>query len=125
VIDDPSEEKIAPDQSVAEPVASSTLENKPAAKATAASDDTLQREIKLLAEARRLVSVSPLRSLALARARDPRTGILSEEWDQVNLLALIKLGRTEEAKEGVKRFRNRYPNSGFNERLRKELLPMK
>jgi hypothetical protein len=104
-------------------VASSTFGNEPKTKARPPTDDTLQREMKRLAEARRLVDVSPLRSLALARAQYPKTGILAEEWDQVDLLALIKLGRIEEAKKGVKRFRNRYPNSAFNERLSKELMP--
>jgi hypothetical protein len=78
--------------------------------------------MKLLAEARRLMDVAPSRSLSLARSRYPKTGILNEEWDQVDLLALIKLGRIEDAKKGVKRFRDRYPNSAFNERLGQELL---
>jgi len=119
----PNDKKVASDQLTAEPLASSTFENEPKEKATPPTDNTLQREIKLLAEARRLVNVSPLRALALARARNPKTGILREEWDQVDLLALIKLGRIEDAKQGVRRFRTRYPNSAFSERLRKELLP--
>ncbi|MBN1653717.1 MAG: hypothetical protein JXA30_08065 [Deltaproteobacteria bacterium] len=87
-------------------------------------DDTLLREMALLGEARRLLDRDPARALTLSRAREPKTGILSEEWDQVNLLALIKLGRIEDAREGVKRFLRLYPNSAFNERLRKEIFPL-
>lgn len=115
--------EVAPGKATEKLVSSFSIENEPKTMETPPVDDTLQREMKLLAEARRLVNVSPLRSLALARAREPRTGILSEEWDQVDLLALIRLGRLSDAQKGVRRFRNRYPNSAFNERLRKELLP--
>jgi hypothetical protein len=81
----------------------------------------LQQEMALLARARRLVYTDPSTAITLAQGKEPKTGLLSQEWDQVYLLSLVKLGRVEEARQNAQRFRTRYPESAFNERIRKEL----
>jgi hypothetical protein len=85
------------------------------------SDGLLQREMVLLAHARRMVDTRPLTALTLARGEEPKTGLLSEEWDEVYLLALVRLGRVEEARQNAERFSSRYPGSAFNERIKKEI----
>jgi hypothetical protein len=107
----------------ARPVTTAPAATLPATAQQVAVDSVLQREMALLAQARRFVESRPLSALALVQGKEPKTGLLNEEWDQVYLLSLVKLGRIEEARVAAQRFRSHYPNSAFNERIRKELPP--
>jgi hypothetical protein len=112
------------DPVIAQPASTASVtQNTPSQATQPAIDSTLQREIALLAQARRFAESRPLSALALVQEKAPKTGLLKEEWDQVYLLSLVKLGRVEEARQAAQRFQSRYPNSAFNERLHKELPP--
>ncbi len=111
----------AVEPSAAAPVQGAPAELASTERSSPDDHDVLQREMVLLAEARRRVDDRPARALALARAKQPKTGMLSEEWEQVRLLALLRLGRIEEVRQGARRFRRRYPTSAFNERIENEL----
>lgn len=103
--------------------ASAVIQDAPSQATQPAIDSVLQREMALLAQARRFVQSRPSSALALVQGKEPKTGLLNEEWDQVYLLSLVSIGRVEEARQAATRFQRRYPNSAFNERIDKELPP--
>lgn len=91
--------------------------------APTSGDVLLRREIAQLAEARRLLSSSPARALALVRAsqREFRAGMFGEERAALEVFALVSLGRTPEAQRRGRSFVRRYAHGPFSDRVRQVL----
>jgi RNA polymerase sigma-70 factor (ECF subfamily) len=83
-----------------------------------ASDELL--ELQEVAQAERLLATDPARALALVRAAEARfpAGYVREERDYVELMALVALGRLDEARPKVARFLRDHPDSAFTGRVR-------
>jgi hypothetical protein len=95
-------------------------EQKPAERKIA---DPLEREMRMLAAANRLLQNNPERALELAQKGEmefPR-GIFAEERRQLLVLALIKLGRENEARRLGLNYLRRYPSGPFSDRVRRAL----
>ena len=87
-------------------------------------DDTrLEREMGMLSVAQRVLHSDPARSLSLARQgeREFAGSMFTQERQQVELLALVKLGRLDEAKRLARPYLARYPNGPFSDRVRRAL----
>jgi len=86
-------------------------------KADAAAD--LVREAKLLEIARKSLERAPARALALLsqHQREFRTGSLRLEREFLTVVALIRLGRTTEARAHAARLRALNPGSLYEQRL--------
>lgn len=103
---------------------------KPAARAKeeeSAQDEVtgarLEREMRMLAVAQRVLTDDPARSLRLCRQGESefRGSMFSAERKQVALLALVQLGRVDQARrEGIP-FLRAYPNAPWSARLREAL----
>jgi hypothetical protein len=87
------------------------------------SDSKLEREMQMLAVAQRVLVDDPSRSLRLARQGEQefRGSMFSAERKQVSLLALVQLGRLEEARRLGQPFLRAYPNAPWSARLREAL----
>ncbi len=111
-------EKAAPAKARPRPPVQQEL--RPAPKAQL---DPLQREMRMLAAANRLLESDPDRTLALARLgeRDFPASTFSEERRYLIVMALIKLDRMDEARRLGLRFSRTYPHSPFAERIRRIL----
>lgn len=86
-------------------------------------DVRLEREMSMLAVAQRVLHSDTERALELARQGEsefPRS-MFTQERQQVLLLALVKLGRLEEAKRLAKPYLARYPNGPFSDRVRRAI----
>jgi hypothetical protein len=95
-----------------------------AAKAAPPQDDArLEREMTMLAVAQRVLQSDPARSLALARQAESEFagGMFAQERQQIVLLALVKLGRIDEARRLAKPYLARYPHGPFSDRVRRAL----
>ncbi|HTU58222.1 MAG TPA: hypothetical protein VMF89_07305 [Polyangiales bacterium] len=95
--------------------------------ATAKEDEVsgarLEREMRMLAVAQRVLTEDPARSLRLCRQGENefRGSMFSAERKQVALLALVQLGKVEQARrEGIP-FLRAYPNAPWSARLREAL----
>jgi hypothetical protein len=83
-------------------------------------DARLEREMSMLAVAQRALQNDPQRSLSLARQGEAEFSgsMFTQERQQVVLLALVKLGRMEEARRLAKPYLARYPHGPFSDRVR-------
>ncbi len=95
----------------------------PAQKTGTVSESRLEREMQMLAVAQRVLSSDPERALRLAQQGErefPRT-MFSAERQQLGLLAMVKLGRIDEARRIGAPFLAKYPNAPWSARLRRAL----
>jgi RNA polymerase sigma-70 factor (ECF subfamily) len=108
----------SPTQPTVELAESPTMADPPAAVDAPGPD--AMREIQEVAEAQRLLTSDPARSLALVRASEARTpsGYLREERRYVGVIALFKLGRVDEARTEAGRFLADYPDGPYSARIR-------
>ena len=79
--------------------------------------------MQMLAVAQRVLSSDPERSLRLTRQGEQefRGSMFSAERTQVSLLALVQLGRVDEARRLGTPFLRAYPNAPWSARLREAL----
>jgi hypothetical protein len=86
-------------------------------------DSRLEREMQMLAVAQRVLADDPDRALHLAREgeREFHGSMFSAERKQVAILALVQLGRLDEARRQGAPFLRAYPNAPWSERLRQAL----
>ena len=93
------------------------------AKLPAVPDSKLEREMQMLAVAQRVLVDDPSRALKLARQGEQefRGSMFSAERKQVSLLALVQLGRLDEARRLGRPFLRAYPNAPWSARLREAL----
>ena len=77
-------------------------------------------ELREVARAERLLPTDPAQALALARASEVRfpQGYLREERSYVAIMALLAMGRVDEARPEVARFLRAYPDGAFSRRVR-------
>jgi RNA polymerase sigma-70 factor, ECF subfamily len=77
-------------------------------------------ELREVARAERLLPSDPAQALALARASEVRfpQGYLREERSYVAIMALLAMGRVDEARPEVARFLRAYPDGAFSRRVR-------
>jgi hypothetical protein len=100
-----------------------TKEEEGAAKVDEVSGARLEREMRMLAVAQRVLSEDPARSLRLCRQGESefRGSMFSAERKQVALLALVQLGKVDQARrEGIP-FLRAFPNAPWSARLREAL----
>lgn len=123
---------VAPSETVARaeaPAAQSerTAQAAPTAPAPAIDDTKLEREMGMLAVAQRVLKSDPERALRLARQGEQEFAgsMFTQERQQVLLLALIELGRTDEARRLALPYLKRWPNGPFSDRLRSALAAAK
>jgi hypothetical protein len=94
---------------------------RPVAPAPAAQDDSLlEREMGMIAMAQRVLQTEPAHALKLARQGEAefRGSMFTQERQQLLLLALVKLGRIDEAKQLAKPYLARFPHGPFSDRVR-------
>lgn len=105
------------------PVAEQDKQAEPQAGGSGVSDARLEREMQMLAVAQRILSRDPERSLRLTRQGEHefRGSMFSAERTQVSLLALVQLGRLDEARRLGAPFLRAYPNAPWSARLREAL----
>ncbi|HEX3772656.1 MAG TPA: sigma-70 family RNA polymerase sigma factor [Polyangiaceae bacterium] len=86
--------------------------------ASPSEDDLL--EIQEVARAERMLATDPAQALALAHAAEQRfpRGYVLEERRYVEIMALVALGRTDEARPKAARFLRDHPESAFARRVR-------
>lgn len=95
-----------------------------AAKPAPVIDESrLEREMQMLAVTQRVLASDPARALRLSEQgeREFAGSMLSAERRQLGLLALVKLGRLDEARRAGRPFLARYPKAPWSERLRRAL----
>ncbi|MFI5309345.1 MAG: hypothetical protein ACHQ53_18465, partial [Polyangiales bacterium] len=98
----------------------------PPAKPTAPApvdESRLEREMQMLAVAQHVLGSDPQRALNLARQGEAefKGSMFTEERQQVLLLALVQLGRLDEAKKLARPYLARYPHGPFSDRVRRSL----
>lgn len=95
-------------------------EGKRSASRGKTDDNRYLREVRKLNRARTELAKNPQKALALAEAgrREFAGGALAQEWDGVAILALVKLGRKQEAQTRGQRFLQRYPDGTFARKVR-------
>ncbi len=89
-----------------------------------AQDDVLlEREMGMLAMTQRVLLSDPARALRLARQGEAefRGSMFTQERRQLLLLALVKLGRLDEAKRLAAPYLTQYPHGPFSDRVRRAL----
>jgi hypothetical protein len=86
-------------------------------------DSRLEREMQMLAVTQRVLASDPARALRLSEQGEREFGgsMFSAERRQLGLLALVKLGRLDEARRAGRPFLARYPKAPWSERLRRAL----
>jgi hypothetical protein len=91
----------------------------PPPAANAPSPDELL-ELQQVASAERLLASDPARALAIVHAVEARYpgGYVGEERAYVEIMALVALGRADEARPRIARFLRDYPESAFARRVR-------
>jgi hypothetical protein len=99
------------------------LRKERAVVAQTAESDLVRLEMESLMQAKRALSSDPARALAIARdgERQFAKGVLREERQHVLILALIQLGRLDEARRVAAPYIARHPDSPFAERVQKAL----
>jgi hypothetical protein len=126
----PTAPRLAPPPvvTIAEPVASTeptstapiaTATEKPVVVAPKASQDPIVAEHDLLARARRALDTDPARTLSLASEHGRRfpDGMLSSEREFLRISALVKLGRTAEARAARDAFVRAWPDSAYRSEI--------
>ncbi len=85
-----------------------------------APDNRYLREVRQLNRARTELGNDPTKAFELAEAGrvEFASGPLAQEWEGVAILALVKLGRHNQAKTRAKRFLARYPKGTFSAKVR-------
>jgi hypothetical protein len=83
----------------------------------------LKREMAQLMQATQALNTNPARALSLAQAGEQefRSSLFSEERQHVLLLAIIKLGRVDEAQQLSVPYVRAHPDSPFARRVRNAL----
>jgi len=83
-------------------------------------DAAMRREIAQLAEIRAALAGDPSRALGLAHRGHAQfgRGMLREEREGLAIMALVQLGRRDDAARRTVRFERRYPSSALLPRLR-------
>lgn len=91
------------------------------------AEERLKREMAQLMRAKQSLTTNPAQALALAQAGEQefRDSLFSEERQHVLLLALIKLGRVDEAERRAEPFLRAHPDSPFARRVRNALQDAK
>ena len=109
----------APQASV--PAHSSEATEPSAQREPVTPDDIL--EMRELSAAETLLSSDPARALALAKRGDLRfpRGYFHMEREYVAIMALIKLGRIEQARSAATRFLRSHPDTSYAERIHRAL----
>jgi hypothetical protein len=79
----------------------------------------LQREVAQLGRIRQLLERDPRQALQLAQAghREFGRGLLHQEREGLAVIALWRLGRSDEAAERTRAFVARYPQSALREQV--------
>jgi len=88
-----------------------------------AANTAVDTEIELLKQARSALGGDPLQAFALSercRAQYPN-GAFAQEREYIAISALVRLGRTDEARSRASLFRMHYPNSAYLTRLARML----
>jgi hypothetical protein len=95
----------------------------PPAKPAVLDDARLEREMQMLSVAQHSLASDPQRALSLARQGEAefKGSMFTEERQQVLLLALVQLGRLDEAKKLARPYLARYPHGPFSDRVRRAL----
>ncbi len=86
-------------------------------------DARLEREMRMLKVAESLLKKNPQRALSMARQgeKEFRGSMFTQERQQVLLLALVQLGRMDEARRLAKPYLKKYPRGPFSDRVRRAL----
>lgn len=81
------------------------------------------QEMNTLARAEHWLTLEPARALTLARAMKVRypQGYFDEERSYIEVMALLALGRTSEARASAKESLRRYPDGPYSRRVRETL----
>jgi hypothetical protein len=106
------------------PVADAERVEPPVRPEPAPQDDArLEREMAMLSMSQRVLDVDPERALKLARQGEAEFpgSMFTQERQQLLLLALVKLGRLDDAKRLAKPYLARYPKGPFSDRVRRAL----
>jgi hypothetical protein len=93
------------------------------AGAPLAANTAVVTEVELLKQARSALRGDPLQAFALSercRAQYPN-GAFAQEREYIAISALVRLGRTDEARSRASLFRMHYPNSAYLPRLARML----
>ena len=95
----------------------------PTPKPPALDEARLEREMGMLAMTQRVLFTDPGRALNLARQGESEfeDSMFTQERQQLLLLALVKLGRLDEAKRLARPYLSRYPHGPFSDRVRRSL----
>lgn len=115
-------ERREPDEQAAPRPARDAAQAK-AESAPLVDESRLEREMQMLAVTQRVLASNPARALRLSQQGErefPNT-MFSAERRQLGLLALVKLGRLDEARRVGQPFLEKYPNAPWSERLRRAL----
>ena len=85
-------------------------------------DDLIRREVQHLAEVRTALASNPQEALRLAEQghRDFARGMLYQEREALAIRALVRMGRTAQARARTEPFVARFPRSPYAEQLRRE-----
>lgn len=85
-------------------------------------DDLYRREVQHLAEVRAALGRSPEEALRMADKghREFARGMLYQERESLAIRALVRLGRTAQARARAEQFVARFPRSPYAEQLRRE-----
>lgn len=104
----------APSESAPPPPASSSVRT-----STSAAPEGPEAEVRLLERAQDALRSRPAEALALAddHARRFPRGMLAQEREVIAIEALVKTGRTSEAKARAARFKARFPGSSHTRRI--------
>jgi hypothetical protein len=86
-------------------------------------DARLEREMRMLKVAESVLRTNPERALRLARQGEKEFpgSMFTQERQQVLLLALVELGRMDEARRLAKSYLRKYPKGPFSDRVRRAL----
>ena len=117
----PVDTPIEPPPAAASPTSKPALRSgKRPSDAVAASEDALGRELELIAKARKALSsgdhATALATSKRSLAEFPR-GTFAEEARALEILALVGLGRREQAEARAERFRALHPDSALDRRI--------
>jgi hypothetical protein len=91
----------------------------PALESAPDAGDALAAEVEHLGRLRAVAGRDPAQALALATEGDQRfgSGLFAQEREAIAIAALVRLGRTTEARSRAHVFLARYPRSSFAERI--------
>jgi RNA polymerase sigma-70 factor (ECF subfamily) len=115
----PVEERVAANDEPKEEVAPP----QPPPKEPLSGQDRTLAEMREIAQAERLLSTNPAQALELTRSMRERfeVGYFAEERGYVEVMALHRLGRTDELRDKGAAYLRAYPSGPYAERVRKAL----